>query len=33
MDKRSVLITCHLTEVLRGIVREVMLTSEQDTEG
>ena len=33
MDKRSVLITCHLTETLRRIVRGVTLASEQDMEG
>ena len=33
MDKRSVLIVCHLTETWRRIVMGVMLISEEDMEG
>ena len=33
MDKRLVLISCHLTEMLREIVRGVTLTSDQNMEG
>ena len=32
MDKRSVIITWHFTKMLKRVVREVTLTSEQDVE-